>query len=236
MKYVLTTLKTIVAVGMLVTATPVLAQTTDGEMPGQETVCDPLQQDDITKGLYGLCVAFCEAGDYANELDTITPEELATLETTTPSGRILANYNKKKDKANNPLDPDMPCILVEEPCPCWTADELAETADGIHNISGSQPEYVGCVHDGLASYNTYDVTFKPRAEGGGIYKLEQAAVFDDVDFQGCHYQVNDPTILTVASVLSIQAGTLTEVQHDSCVEQMAAHWDTRTACTEGNHP
>ena len=85
------TLTTIIAFGILLTASPVLAKTPDGNTPAQETVCDPLHEAGITKGLYGLCVAFCEAGDYADEYDTITPEELATLRFSTPSGRILAN-------------------------------------------------------------------------------------------------------------------------------------------------
>ena len=76
-----------------------LAQTPDGQTPAEETICSPLQDDGVTKGLYGLCVAFCEAQDITNEEVPISEEELAQLESTTPSGRILANYNKKRDKA-----------------------------------------------------------------------------------------------------------------------------------------
>ena len=42
------------------------AQTPDGETPAEEQVCDPLRADGVTKGLYGLCVAFCEAHDIAD--------------------------------------------------------------------------------------------------------------------------------------------------------------------------
>ena len=66
MKYLLTTFTTIIAVVMFMTASPVLAQTPDGDTPAVETVCDSLQEDGITKGLYGLCVAFCEAQDVAD--------------------------------------------------------------------------------------------------------------------------------------------------------------------------
>jgi hypothetical protein len=96
-------------------------------------VCDPLKEDGITKGLYGLCVAFCEAQDIADENTPITEAELDALEELLPSGRLLANYNKKKDKANNPLDPPMPCVLVQEPCPCWSSAEIAA-------IDGYQPD------------------------------------------------------------------------------------------------
>ncbi|MDP3585642.1 MAG: hypothetical protein Q8R61_10995 [Thiobacillus sp.] len=84
----------------------VIAQTPDGQTPANEGVCDVLQGG--TPGLYGLCVAYCEAQD----LDLVGDKE-------TPNNKILANYRKKM-KAG---DPDMPCIQV--PCPCWSADQLA---------------------------------------------------------------------------------------------------------------
>ena len=71
-------------------------------------MCDVLQADGTAKGLCGLCVAFCEAQDHADAA---------------PSGRILANYDKKRQ----PSDPAMPCIKIEDPCPCWTSAELHET-------------------------------------------------------------------------------------------------------------
>ena len=106
------------------------AQTPDGATPANEGVCDVLQVDGVTKGLYGLCVAFCEAQDFASVSGPMTEEDLEKIMDVPNSGNILANYNKKKERANNVNDPDMPCIKVEEPCPCWAADELA-TIDGI---------------------------------------------------------------------------------------------------------
>lgn len=83
-----------------------IASTPDGETPANEGVCDVLQGG--TPGLYGLCVAYCEAQD----LDMM--EEKGP-----PNTKILANYRKKMRAG----DPDMPCL--QTPCPCWTADELA---------------------------------------------------------------------------------------------------------------
>ena len=103
-----------------------LAQTPDGETPANEDVCDVLQADDVTKGLYGLCVAFCEAQDIADFSDPITPADLEALEDAIPSGRILINYNKKKQEG----DPEMPCVVVQEPCPCWSQAEL-NSIDGL---------------------------------------------------------------------------------------------------------
>lgn len=109
----------------LVFALPVTAETYDGITPAEETVCDQLKEDGITKGLYGLCVAFCEAQDILDVSTPITPEELESLKIDSPSSVILANYNKKKKDG----DPDMPCVLVDEPCPCFTKQEL-EDIDG----------------------------------------------------------------------------------------------------------
>lgn len=81
------------------------AMTPDGETPANEGVCDSLQGG--TPGLYGLCVAYCEAQD----LDIVGDKE-------TPNNKILANYRKKMQVG----DPDMPCI--QTPCPCWTQAEL----------------------------------------------------------------------------------------------------------------
>jgi len=98
------------ALSLLSTAT--LASTPDGETPANEGVCDPLKGG--TGGLYGLCVAYCEAQD----LDSFEKEP--------PRSKILQNYNKKKQAG----DPDMPCMQV--PCPCWSGAELASIgADGF---------------------------------------------------------------------------------------------------------
>jgi len=97
--------------GLVITSRPVMAATPDGETPANEGICDSLKTN-ATPGLYGLCVAYCEAQD------------LDSFDKGPPNIKILANYNKKKQAG----DPDMPCVKV--PCPCWTDAELASiTAD-----------------------------------------------------------------------------------------------------------
>lgn len=126
------------------TITTVGAQTPDGVTPVNEGICDELVGG--TPGLYGLCVAFCEAQDIASIDEPITEDHLAALEVSAPSGKILANYDRKKQ----PGDPDMPCIKVEEPCPCWSSEELAEL-DGIlwdgrpsYSTAPAEPEGRSC--------------------------------------------------------------------------------------------
>lgn len=91
-----------------------MAQTPDSETPANEGVCNVLQAPGVSPGLYGLCVAYCEAQD----LDSFDKEP--------PSTKILANYNKRKQAS----DPAMPCVKV--PCPCWSDAELASiSGDGV---------------------------------------------------------------------------------------------------------
>lgn len=78
-----------------------------GETPANEGVCNVLQGSDVTPGLYGLCVAYCEAQD----LDSFEKEPA--------NSKILDNYNRRKQAG----DPAMPCVKV--PCPCWSAEDMA---------------------------------------------------------------------------------------------------------------
>jgi hypothetical protein len=113
-RYLFTTLCLVLLTGLAGITGSAIASTPDGETPANEGVCDPLKADGITKGLYGLCVAYCEAQD----LDSVDKEP--------PSTKILENYKKKKTAT----DPGMPC--VKSPCPCWSYEEMASiTADGM---------------------------------------------------------------------------------------------------------
>jgi len=104
----------VILTSLMVVSGNSLALTPDGMTPANEGICDPLKADGISKGLYGLCVAYCEAQD----------EDLVNKEP--PNTKILENYNKKKQAS----DPTMPC--VHAPCPCWTTEQFASiTSDGM---------------------------------------------------------------------------------------------------------
>ncbi len=211
MRYASNTLLVILSVGLL-TAAPVHAQTPDGETPAEETVCDALKADGITKGLYGLCVAFCEAQDHADENVPITAEDLEALEDNAPSGRILTNYNRKRDRAENPADPPMPCILVEEPCPCWTEAELG-SIDGYAE-SGESILY-SC--DGPADIKTI-------REGFLLGGLQFALADIRSGSAHCLYR-NDQVTPRVFRSLSVAEGTMTSGEAATCLSQIEA------ACT-----
>ena len=129
-----------------------LAQTPDGTTPAEEVVCDVLKADGITKGLYGLCVAFCEARDYASISAPITDAELEALDAAIPSGRILENYNKRKTE----FDPPMPCIKVEEPCSCWTEEEFLATSQAAFDADFNANACADNWRDGGTLHTVFD--------------------------------------------------------------------------------
>ena len=113
----------IAATAALIGSVPATAQTPDGLTPAVEEVCNPLV--DATPGLYGLCVAFCEAhdADLLSELDV-------------PNHNILRNYDNLKSDS----DPAMPCLQQEVGgCPCWTADELLTMLPPETNFDANWP-------------------------------------------------------------------------------------------------
>ena len=126
MKKFFSSLLVTILTGLLAYSPITFASTPDGETPAQESVCNDLKTDGVTKGLYGLCVAFCEAHDFADQQELMNEDDLQTFEDEAPSGRILRNYNKKKSAT----DPAMPCIRVETTCPCWNTEEI-DSIDGL---------------------------------------------------------------------------------------------------------
>lgn len=102
--------------------------TPDGETPADEDVCDQLKG--ATPGLYGLCIAFCEAHDCVPDFSLENP--LANCKKN--DRKLLDKYRQKMRDG----DPDMPCVPSQEPqepggggeepqvaCPCWGPDQLA---------------------------------------------------------------------------------------------------------------
>ena len=103
------------------------AGTPDGETPAEEMTCDDLKNG--TPGLYGLCIAFCEAHDC---VPTMTDTGELDLSNCKKNDRKLLDKYRSKMKEG---DPDMPCLPNDtgggEPstggevtCMCWTEDDF----------------------------------------------------------------------------------------------------------------
>jgi len=162
--------------GFALSSGSAIAQTPDGETPANEGVCDALIG--ATPGLYGLCNAYCEAQD----LDSFEKEP--------PNTKILANYRKKMKDG----DPDMPC--VQEPCECWSAEELGSiTADGLAAACLRQPTKIQLIDnaprtkfaeadmtDGRERCRYIDINAAPPTIRNFNITAEQASVcFDAID-------------------------------------------------------
>lgn len=201
-----------------------LAQSADEQTPAEESVCDPLKADGITKGLYGLCVAFCEAQDHAAVSSPISEANLAALENEAPSGRILASYNRKKQVT----DPDMPCILVEESCPCWTAEKLSEI-DGM--LVGVHVVPVSCLKTTNPTTGLVDGVILSETPDSSIYGVGPIVmVAADVHKAGvvtelCRYEYLEGERPPEHVFLSSEEGTLTHEQAAACVAQAQARCD-----------
>ena len=131
-----------IALGLLVTG-PSAAVTPDGITPNDEVVCDGLKG--ATPGLYGLCVAYCEATDSPEDLTT--EAKIASLPK--PSAKLLAKYNSKRQDG----DPQMPCATYyyDTACPAWSLEQINSV--GTFATSSSESEIQERYDDEQSSTN-----------------------------------------------------------------------------------
>jgi hypothetical protein len=165
--------------------------------------------DDVTQGLYGLCLAFCEAQDLASEDYPITDEELAILQDTPPSGGILETYNTLKTAS----DPDMPCIVVDSTCPCWTEGELAA-------IDGMIPGANGFLDCDIRPDEGFALAAEVEILTSGQQRLSILASASE-QFRRCDYRNNqgDPTLRRFLDLTPGQAAVCVQQVTDHCSMQ-----------------
>lgn len=117
--------------------------------PSAGGVCDELKGN--TPGLYGLCVAYCEAQDLGD------PEVTAGKQS---AFSLLAAYERKR----GPEDPDMPCLAQQLPpppdaeCPCWNSQALM---DGLPSPTScfSGAEYMNVFQETASGGKSADLAF-----------------------------------------------------------------------------
>ena len=130
----------VLAVSLLTLAIPfnsAMAKKPHGKQPVKQSVCDGLVGH--TPGLYGLCVAYCDA-------QSCDAEAAASgqCKRSAPNDSVLRNYNRKMQAG----DPPMPCLAPPtSPCPCLTEEEAGfshwvscDINDGQTRVSGIQGE------------------------------------------------------------------------------------------------
>ncbi|MDI1484133.1 hypothetical protein [Polyangium sp. y55x31] len=104
-------LRTLALGALLLCAGPNVSRAESSSKNATFAVCDVLSTPDVTPGLHGLCVTYCEALDC--DAKTTGPCE-------TMGPQLLTQY----DALREATDPPMPCI-AEDACPCWLPGELA---------------------------------------------------------------------------------------------------------------
>ena len=137
----------ILTVTLFSMSTPTMAGTPDGLTPNDEVICDGLK--DATKGLYGLCIAYCEATDSPEDLSS--EAKIAALPK--HSAKILENFNKMRQIG----DPQMPCSTYydETACPAWTRDQINSVGTHVTSASEGTNQY----RDDDLEYNSGTVKY-----------------------------------------------------------------------------
>lgn len=108
-------IKVLITVVACLFSSSLSAQALIGETPGGESVCNGLT--DATPGLFGLCVAYCEA----KNCDEAEYESKSCR-------KILDNYNRKMIID---IDPAMPCLSQPPECPCFTMEQVVAIAEKL---------------------------------------------------------------------------------------------------------
>jgi hypothetical protein len=116
----------LVCIALAAFALPAAAQgTPDGITPANEGVCDDLKGG--TPGLYGTCVALCEAQDCQVEYDVNAEEVVYNPSCSPASDELFNKYVKTYRKRGRPEESAVPpCVQIA--CPCWTEQELDNIA------------------------------------------------------------------------------------------------------------
>ncbi|TNF31937.1 MAG: hypothetical protein EP319_00690 [Deltaproteobacteria bacterium] len=178
------------------------------DTPAQESVCDELTG--ATPGLYGLCVAYCEAQDGPEVIyDDLT---LVEQNVSTPHRKILENYDKKRRDE----DPRMPCVSYQTTCPVWSKEELeAIGSKGGFDLRDNQT----VLSNGRENFYDYE-----RGRGDVYMWYHYAQVLKNWrgmqlgDYVG-RYRYSDPN----TGEYIFRNMPLTEEEYNSCKQQLIDH-------------
>lgn len=162
--------------------------------------CEPLKEDGISKGLYGLCNALCDAMEASYE------EPLSNSQQ-----RVYDNYNNKK----NENDPDAPCMIAPDPepatCFLWTYEDqvaAAQFPNGRQN--DSTQETIGW----LAPFGIFDVS----VDYSILPVNDQGIVIARVANDGFNYGDPEATYIVEYQLRHAASGTL-DIRSDNTLSK-----------------
>jgi len=161
---------------------------------------DACEDLDFSSGrLAGLCELICESiecqpdmdGDSSGD-DGSSEDDSSGDECDPPSQRLINRYNYLK----TPTDPDLPCIIQEASCPCFTQDEV----DAIPPTNNC---YVQCTYEHVDGAGDQLTNIIGRySDEVGNPALEVAQVVDDGAGGTCLFDSVDlatPRYLTITA-------------------------------------
>jgi len=224
------------------------AQSRGNKGPAHAAGCADLRNN-ATKGLYGLCVAFCASRDQSN----VDLNDIASVKAAAPDIATLRKYNALRRFT----DPKMPCMQYddsgndetdgtsgggsggdsggdtsggsdgEEPppppaqCGCWTGPELA-SIDGVSPSGDSAAWGADCTSNELNGVMYEDQVIEGYDFGGLITREGVAwASFDAGD--GDMEPYNGCYFSTADGVRNFP---LEQADAENCVQEIAAHCTT----------
>jgi len=101
------------------------------QTPAGEGVCDLLNDEGVTKGLYGLCLAFCGEQDLTSSELQMMEKNRESIPSGRPEEQLLEKYNEIK-KAE---DSKIPCAEpAEGECLCFSEDKFGAMSDGFRDV------------------------------------------------------------------------------------------------------
>jgi hypothetical protein len=175
--------------------------TPDGLTPAEEDICDDLKY--ATPGLYGLCIAFCEAQDSECVPDDTALDPYADCRMR--DRRILERYDRRKQDG----DPDMPCLpnqddqSAEYSCPCWGEEQLQYFPFFLQPYSTDATYF----SSGIEEYMSY---WDEDDNGEEYLVCDQFETFlnEESDFPTGSYFVTDLFVTTAGCEDEVQEGMM----------------------------
>lgn len=168
--------------------------------------CKTLNEPGVTPGLYGLCVAYCEALDC--NLDSTTPTATHP-QCDKPSTKILGRYNAMKTAT----DPNMPCVVPPPTeCSCWTQQEISQIGS---TWLGDPSQYM------LLWQNNYDASYGLWEYYTSGYHGAGVSYLPEPSCSYFHYDAYDPLYSSpVVRVISVS-----EQMAQACQVQVSSQVD-----------
>ena len=213
----------------------------NADMAATAAACDVLAG--TTRGLYGLCMAYCAPRD----LSQVDLNDTASMRAAGPNIKTLRQYNERR----RPADPEMPCFkntddgddgdddgddgddngdgddggttLPPSNCPCWTAEELAAIDGLLIEAPDFGPNATECTRTAISEQTVEGYRFFAGISPEG---LAFATVDDDGAYYACRYRRQPNTDPDENLEVRDMLMPIERVDADACQAEIVTHCTT----------